>query len=54
MVLANPGREAEDLLRGLKPLTMESVPMSLEEAVTAYLDDRRERRFLLSELEVQS
>jgi len=43
----------EAALRGLAPIQMEPVPLSLEDAFISYLGDRGEKSFILSETEVQ-
>ena len=45
--------EAEKVLRGLAPLTMENVPLGLEDAFISYLGERGEKTFILSEMEAQ-
>ena len=44
----------EAALRGLAPVQMEEMPISLEDAFISYLGERGEKSFILSETEVQS
>ena len=46
--------ETEKALRALSPVSMEIVPMRLEEAFISYLGERGEKTFILSETEVAS
>jgi ABC-2 type transport system ATP-binding protein len=48
------GGAAEQALRGLAPLEIEVVPLSLEDAFISYLGERGEKTFILSELEAQA
>ena len=52
VVLANANGESQRILEGLRPLSLEDVPISLEESVLAYLGERGERSFFLGETEV--
>jgi len=54
VVLANANGKSQAILESLQPVSLEEIPISLEESVIAYLGDRGERSFFLEELEVQS
>ena len=45
---------AENALRALSPLSMETLPLGLEDAFISYLGERGEKSFILSETEVPS
>lgn len=51
LVLAHTNEETNAILTSLNPAEVSDVPLSLEEAVTAYMSERRERSFFLSDLE---
>jgi ABC-2 type transport system ATP-binding protein len=44
--------QTEQALRELSPLTMETLPLGLEDAFISYLGERGEKTFILSETEV--
>jgi len=48
------GAETERILRELKPLQMETVPLGLEDAFINYLSEHGEKTFIMSELEAKS
>jgi len=45
--------QAEQILRTLAPLKMETVPLGLEDAFISYLGERGEKTFILSEMEAK-
>ncbi len=51
LVCAHYNPAVEQALRALKPVEMEPVPISLEDAFISYLGERREKTFILSETE---
>jgi ABC-2 type transport system ATP-binding protein len=46
--------QTEKALRALSPLSMETLPLGLEDAFISYLGERGEKTFILSETEVSS
>jgi len=46
--------ETEKILRSLSPVTLESLPLGLEDAFINYLGERGEKTFILSEMEAKS
>ena len=54
ITFAHYNGETERALRALKPTSLETVPLGLEEAFISYLGERGEKSFILPEMEVRS